>query len=121
MNFFEGHARPLQAEAYLRKSKILPPKGDPMNHTATISPQHMRHYSFNALKKYLFSHEELLDDILEKVADAGGIIIVASFIYMIIVIFDSLNHANHAYAHGLSCLLCNGLQNIAYTAQEIFM
>jgi hypothetical protein len=92
-----------------------------MNHTLTVSPQHMRHYSFNALKKYLSSHEERIDDILEKVADAGGIIIVATFIYMIIVIFDSLNHANLAYAHGLSCFLCNGLQNLVYTAQEIFM
>jgi hypothetical protein len=92
-----------------------------MNHTSTVSPQHMRHYSFNALKKSLSSHEELLDDILEKAAEAGGLIIVAGFIYMIIVIFDALNHANLAYAHGLSCFLCNGLQNLVYTAREIFM
>jgi hypothetical protein len=92
-----------------------------MNHTATISPQHMRHYSLSDLKQFLSSHEELLDDILEEVAEAGGIIIVASFIYMIIVIFDSLNHAHNVYAHGLSCLLCNGLQNLVYTVQSIFM
>jgi hypothetical protein len=92
-----------------------------MNHTLTVSPQHMRHYSLSDLKQFLTSHEKLFDDILEKAADAGGIIIVASFIYMIIVISDSLNHAYNAYAHGLSYLLCNGLQNIAYTAQQIFM
>jgi hypothetical protein len=92
-----------------------------MNHTATISPQHMRHYSLSDLKQFLSSHEELLDDILEEVAEAGGIIIVASFIYMIIVIFDSLNHANLAYAHGLNYFLYNGLQNLVYTVQSIFM
>jgi hypothetical protein len=81
----------------------------------------MRHYSLSDLKQFLSSHEELLDDILEEVAESGGIIIVASFIYMIIVIFDSLNHANLAYAHGLNYFLYNGLQNLVYTVQSIFM
>jgi hypothetical protein len=110
-----------QAGAYLRKLKIFTRKGPRMHHTSTVSPQHMRHYSLSDLKQFLTSHEKLFDDIFEKAADAGGIIIVASLIYMIIVIFDSLNHANLAYAHGLNYFLYNGLQNLVYTVQSIFM
>ena len=91
-----------------------------MHHNSTASLQHGWHYSFNDLKKYLSSHEDLFDNIFEKIMETGAIIIVAVSIYMVVLIMDSLNHAHQAYADGLSCLLYNAL-DLMYNALQVFI
>lgn len=92
-----------------------------MQHNSTANLQHDWHYSFNDLKKYMVSHEDLFDNIFEKSMETVGIIMVAGLIFMIILAVDTLNHANQAYSNGLACIFCNALQNLMYNAMEIFM
>lgn len=72
----------------------------------------MHHYSFKDLKKFLSSHIELFDDMLEKAMETGALIVVAGFIYAVILVMVTLNHANHAYSHGISCIACDSIQII---------
>ena len=92
-----------------------------MHHNSTASLQHGWHYSFNDLKKYLSSHEDLFDNIFEKTMEIGTILLVAVLLYMFILIVGSLNHANQAYADGLSYLLYNTLQDLMHKALTGFM
>jgi len=92
-----------------------------MNHNSTASMQHEWHYSFNDLKKFLSSHEDLFDNIFEKTMEAGGIIIVAGLIFMVILAVHTLNHANHAYTSGMACFFCHAMHDLMYNALGIFM
>ena len=88
------------------------------NHTAPI--QHAGHYSFDDLKRFLASHIEIFDNLLEKTMETGILIVLAGFIYMVILAIATLNHANLAYFHGISCLACNSVQ-IIYDALQGFI
>jgi hypothetical protein len=88
------------------------------NHTATI--HHMHHYSFKDFKNYLSSHIELFENMLEKAMEAGALIVVAGFIYAVILVMLTLNHANHAYSHGISCIACDSIQ-IIYSSIQGFI
>jgi len=92
-----------------------------MRHHSIATPGNEGQHSFEDLKKYLSSHEDLFDNIFEKTMETGTIIIVAVLIYMVVLIMDSLNYANQAYANGLSCLLYNTLQDIIHKALTGFM
>ena len=92
-----------------------------MRHHSIATPQNEWQHSFEDLKKYLSSHEDLFDNIFEKTMETGTIIIVAILIYMVVLIMDSLNHANQAYADGLSCLIFNALQDLMHKALTGFM
>jgi hypothetical protein len=104
----------------LQKLKVFPTGGRDMSHHSIATPWHVRQYSFEDLKKYLSSHEDLFDNIFEKTMETGTIIIVAVLIYMVILIMGSLNHANQAYADGLSYLLYNAL-DLMYNALQVFI
>ena len=105
----------------LQKFKAFPTGGRAMRHHSIATPRNEWKHSFVDLKKYLSSHEDLFDNIFEKIMETGTIIIVAVLIYMVILIMDSLHHANQAYADGLSCLLCDALQNFMHKALTGFM
>lgn len=92
-----------------------------MRQYSIATPWHMRQYSFEDLKKYLSSHEDLFDNIFEKTIEAGIIIIVAVFIYMVVLIIVSLNIAQQAYADGISYLLGNALQDLIYNSLQDIM
>ena len=92
-----------------------------MHHNSPATLPHVWHYSFNDLKQFLSSHEELFDNIFEKTVEIGTILLVAVLLYMFILIVDSLNHANQAYADGLSYLLYNTLQDLMHKALTGFI
>jgi hypothetical protein len=81
---------------------------------------HVHHYSFKDFRQYVASHIDFFDDLLEKVMETGTLIIVAGFIFMIIMVLLTLNHANHEYVHGIACLACNSIQ-IVYNSVQGFM
>jgi hypothetical protein len=66
------------------------------------------------------SHIEFFNNMLEKAMETGAFVVVAIFIYMIIVMLVTLNHANHAYSHGISCLACDSIQ-IIFNAMQGFI
>ena len=92
-----------------------------MHNNSTASLQHMRHYSFKDLRRFLSSNEDRLDDILEKIMEAGTFIIVAALIYMVILAIYILNHANHAYASGLLYLSYSAVKDFLYSAVQGFI
>jgi hypothetical protein len=97
------------------KLHSIPKGGHAMQHYSAITLQHVRHYSLRDLKDLLSSHAAFLDGMLEKVMETGTIIAMAGFIYMVAVAILALNHANHAYSHGVSCIACDSIQ-IVYSA-----
>jgi hypothetical protein len=105
----------------LQKFKGFPTGGRDMRYHSIATPRNEWQHSFEDLKRYLASHEDLFDNIFEKIMETGTIIMVAVLSYMVILIMDALNHANQAYADGLSCLLFNPLQNLIHSALKIFM
>lgn len=110
-----------QAGTSLKKFKFFATKGHRMHHNSTAHLQHSWHDSFNNLKKFLYSHEEPIDNMVEKTTETGAIIIVAVFVYMIILIFNTLNYANQAYDNGLTHLIYNTLHDLMYSALQGFV
>lgn len=92
-----------------------------MRHHSIAAPQHMQHSSFEDLKQFLSSHEDRLDNILEKTMDVVIIIIAACLIYMVVQTLYILNHAHHVYTAEIACLMCNAIQGLLYNAMQGFM
>ena len=92
-----------------------------MHSTITTNPQHIHHHSLNEVKDYLVSHEDFLDNIFEKIIDAGGFIIVMTFIYMVMLMVYTLNNANNLFEFALSYLSSNMLQEFMHNIVHGFI
>ena len=92
-----------------------------MRNNSTSSLQHAGHHSFKDFKQFMYSHEDLFDDILEKTTDVGAIIITAILAYMVILTLLTLNHANTVYVSEIARLICNGIEGLMYNTIQGFM
>ena len=90
-----------------------------MRHHSMATPPHMWQYSFEDLKKYLESHNERLDDILNKIAEAIMILVAAGCIYKIIQIIYTSNVTLQVYTVALQSL--NSMEQIYTTALQGFL
>ena len=90
-----------------------------MRHHSIATPRHMWQYSFEDLKKFLSSHNELLDDTLNKAAEVASFIIAAGCIYKIIQLIYTSNIAYQVYTVALQSL--TSMQHIYTTALQGFL
>lgn len=90
-----------------------------MRHHSIATPWLMKEYSLEDLKKLLNRHDERLDDILNKIAEAIMFLIAAGCTYKVIQLIYASNVSHQVYTVALQSL--NSLQHIYTTALQGFL